>query len=122
MKTLAPSTLAARTGAKEARGTRRPMTSGSKSELSSRRETALPFVMFIGVTATSETERVVGTGPTNEKTERKIEVKKSNGASHRTMNIEALEIMILEGATASVQKREGERKGRKREVVRKGWV
>jgi len=38
------------------------------------------------------------------------------------MNIEALEIMILEGATASVQKREGERKGRKREVVRKGWV
>ena len=57
---------------------------------------------------------------TNEKTERKIEVKKSNGASHRTMKMEVLEIMIPGGATASVQKREGNKgkekgRGRKRE-------
>jgi len=55
---------------------------------------------------------------TNEKTERKIEVKKSNGASHRTMKMEVPEIMIPGGATASVQKREGTR-GRRKEGGRK---
>lgn len=44
---------------------------------------------------------------TNEKTERNIEVKKSNGASHRTMKMEVLEIMIIEVATASVQGENG---------------
>ena len=58
---------------------------------------------------------------TNEKTERNIEVKKSNGASHRTMKMEVLEIMIIEVATASVQgenggEGKGKAKGRTRVV------
>lgn len=104
MKTLAPSvalartkcgspsidTARSRTGRSSRRGTRRPVALASKSRF----ELVLLPVLPIGVIETRETSCVVGTGPTSEKDDRKMEVRNMSGASHRTRKLAVPEIMV----------------------------